>query len=95
LGKTPDARNEIISKVLQHLDKIDFALEDTEIDVLGDGIVRIVNNDNERVDLEIKNRNYNSDSQNKNNFESITSFIQGLFYCLPKLICGIIIGGKD
>jgi type I restriction enzyme M protein len=36
LGKTPDARNEIISKVLQHLDKIDFALEDTEIDVLGD-----------------------------------------------------------
>jgi type I restriction enzyme M protein len=36
LGKTPDARNEIIAKVLQHLDKIDFALEDTEIDVLGD-----------------------------------------------------------
>ena len=36
LGKTPEARNEIIAKVLQHLDKIDFALEDTELDVLGD-----------------------------------------------------------
>jgi len=36
LGKTPDARNEIIAKVLQHLDKIDFKLERTELDVLGD-----------------------------------------------------------
>ncbi len=36
LGKTPDARNEIIAKVLSHLDKIDFKLEDTEPDVLGD-----------------------------------------------------------
>jgi type I restriction enzyme M protein len=36
LGKTPDARNEIISKVLSHLDKIDFKLEQTELDVLGD-----------------------------------------------------------
>jgi type I restriction enzyme M protein len=36
LGKTPEARNEIISKVLSHLDKIDFQLEDTELDVLGD-----------------------------------------------------------
>jgi type I restriction enzyme M protein len=36
LGKTPDARNEIISKVLAHLDKIDFKLESTELDVLGD-----------------------------------------------------------
>lgn len=36
LGKTPEARNEIISKVLSHLDKIDFKLEDTELDVLGD-----------------------------------------------------------
>lgn len=36
LGKTPDARNEIIAKVLLHLDKIDFKLEDTELDVLGD-----------------------------------------------------------
>ena len=36
LGKTPDARNEIIAKVLSHLDKIDFKLEDTELDVLGD-----------------------------------------------------------
>ncbi|MCX6234437.1 MAG: type I restriction-modification system subunit M [Bacteroidetes bacterium] len=36
LGKTPEARNEIIAKVLSHLDKIDFKLEDTELDVLGD-----------------------------------------------------------
>lgn len=36
LGKTPEARNEIISKVLSHLDKIDFKLENTELDVLGD-----------------------------------------------------------
>jgi type I restriction enzyme M protein len=36
LGKSPDARNEIISKVLSHLDKIDFQLDHTELDVLGD-----------------------------------------------------------
>jgi type I restriction enzyme M protein len=36
LGKSPEARNEIISKVLSHLDKIDFKLEDTELDILGD-----------------------------------------------------------
>ena len=36
LGKSPDARNEIIAKVLSHLDKIDFKLESTELDVLGD-----------------------------------------------------------
>jgi type I restriction enzyme M protein len=36
LGKTPETRNEIIAKVLSHLDKIDFKLEDTELDVLGD-----------------------------------------------------------
>jgi type I restriction enzyme M protein len=36
LGKTPDARNEIVAKVLAHLDKIDFKLESTELDVLGD-----------------------------------------------------------
>ena len=36
LGKTPEARNEIISKVLSHLDKIDFELQDLESDVLGD-----------------------------------------------------------
>ena len=36
LGKTSEARNEIISKVLAHLDKIDFKLENTELDVLGD-----------------------------------------------------------
>ena len=36
LGKTPEARNIIIAKVLTHLDKIDFKLEHTELDVLGD-----------------------------------------------------------
>lgn len=37
LGKTPEARNAIIAKVLTHLDKIDFKLtEISEVDVLGD-----------------------------------------------------------
>jgi type I restriction enzyme M protein len=36
LGKQPEERNAIISKVLSHLDKIDFKIEDTEADVLGD-----------------------------------------------------------
>ena len=36
LGKTVDARNEIISKVLFHLDQIDFELENVDSDVLGD-----------------------------------------------------------
>ncbi|MEI6033006.1 MAG: type I restriction-modification system subunit M [Verrucomicrobiae bacterium] len=36
LGKTENQKNELISKVLSHLDKIDFQLADTEADVLGD-----------------------------------------------------------
>ena len=36
LGKTVEQRNEVISKVLAHLDKIDFQLEQSQIDVLGD-----------------------------------------------------------
>lgn len=36
LGKTEKSKNELISKVLTHLDAIDFRLDDTEIDVLGD-----------------------------------------------------------
>jgi type I restriction enzyme M protein len=36
LGRTPDSRNELISKVLAHLDNIDFQLENAERDVLGD-----------------------------------------------------------
>ena len=36
LGKTPESRNAIIAKVLGHLNKIDFKLEQTEADVLGD-----------------------------------------------------------
>ncbi|PJB57375.1 MAG: type I restriction-modification system subunit M [Bacteroidetes bacterium CG_4_9_14_3_um_filter_41_19] len=36
LGKTESAKNELIVKVLGHLDKIDFGLHDTESDILGD-----------------------------------------------------------
>jgi type I restriction enzyme M protein len=36
LGKTENQKNELIAKVLNHLDKIDFRLADTEADVLGD-----------------------------------------------------------
>lgn len=36
LGRTPDARNKLISRVLAHLDKIDFRLEASDSDVLGD-----------------------------------------------------------
>jgi len=36
LGRSTEARNSLIAKVLSHLDKIDFALEDTDADVLGD-----------------------------------------------------------
>jgi type I restriction enzyme M protein len=36
LGKTPEARNGIIAKVLSHLDKIDFKLQDSKVDILGD-----------------------------------------------------------
>lgn len=36
LGREAKQRNELIAKVLSHLDKIDFRLEETEADVLGD-----------------------------------------------------------
>lgn len=36
LGKNPDARNAKIAQVLIHLGNIDFHLENTEIDILGD-----------------------------------------------------------
>lgn len=36
LGRTVEARNTVIAKVLTHLDAIDFRLEDAEADVLGD-----------------------------------------------------------
>jgi type I restriction enzyme M protein len=36
LGRTEKAKNELIVKVLQHLNKIDFELENIEADVLGD-----------------------------------------------------------
>lgn len=36
LGKTVSQRNELISKVLVHLDKIDFKLADSRVDILGD-----------------------------------------------------------
>lgn len=36
LGKTVSDRSELIAKVLRHLDKINFQLENSQIDVLGD-----------------------------------------------------------
>lgn len=36
LGRSPDARNALIAKVLFHLDKIDFELAEADSDVLGD-----------------------------------------------------------
>lgn len=36
LGKTLKQKNEIIAKILSHLNQIDFKLEDTDSDVLGD-----------------------------------------------------------
>ncbi|WP_347374478.1 type I restriction-modification system subunit M [Aequorivita sp. Q41] len=36
LGRTVKAQNEIIAKIITHLDQIDFQLEDTESDMLGD-----------------------------------------------------------
>ena len=36
LGRTPKAKNALIAKILIHLNKIDFQLEDSESDVLGD-----------------------------------------------------------
>jgi type I restriction enzyme M protein len=36
LGKTEEQKNELIAKILAHLDKIDFRLEETDSDVLGD-----------------------------------------------------------
>lgn len=36
LGRTEDAKNKLIAKILVHLDDIDFALHDSDSDVLGD-----------------------------------------------------------
>ena len=36
LGRTPNARNALIAKILFHLDRIDFRLEEIEADILGD-----------------------------------------------------------
>ena len=36
LGKSPEARNTVIAKILYHLNEIDFKLEHSEMDVLGD-----------------------------------------------------------
>ena len=36
LGKTPETRDQLISKIILHLSEIDFKLEDHEADVLGD-----------------------------------------------------------
>ena len=36
LGKSEKQKNELIAKVLTHLDEIDFEIENTEVDILGD-----------------------------------------------------------
>lgn len=36
LGRSVEERNKLISKVLLHLDKIDFRLDDAKVDILGD-----------------------------------------------------------
>jgi len=36
LGKSENQKNELVVKILSHLDAIDFQLEDTEADILGD-----------------------------------------------------------
>jgi len=36
LGRTVKAKNEIIAKIITHLDEIDFKLKDSESDLLGD-----------------------------------------------------------
>ena len=36
LGRSPEARNNLLARVLAHLDKIDFELEEADSDVLGD-----------------------------------------------------------
>jgi len=36
LGRSPDARNKLIAKILSHLNEIDFELEQIDSDVLGD-----------------------------------------------------------
>lgn len=42
LGKTVSQRNELIGKVLVHLDKIDFKLADSRVDILGDAYEYLV-----------------------------------------------------
>lgn len=58
LGRTAEARNELISKVLLHLDKIDFALDEVESDVLGDAyeylIAQIAITENQRRTAALK-----------------------------------------
>jgi type I restriction enzyme M protein len=44
IGRTVGARNEVIVKILTHLDKIDFKLEDLESDILGDAYEYLIAN---------------------------------------------------
>jgi type I restriction enzyme M protein len=44
IGRTVGARNEIIVKILNYLDKIDFKLEEIESDVLGDAYEYLIAN---------------------------------------------------
>ena len=36
LGRSPEARNELIVRIMSHLDRIDFGLEESNADILGD-----------------------------------------------------------
>ena len=36
LGRTPEARNKLVVKILRHLDKVDFRISESSSDVLGD-----------------------------------------------------------
>ena len=36
LGKTENAKNELVVKIMSHLDEIDFEIDNTESDLLGD-----------------------------------------------------------
>lgn len=44
LGRTAAARNEIVVQILAYLDEIDFRLQDTEADVLGDAYEYLISN---------------------------------------------------
>jgi type I restriction-modification system DNA methylase subunit len=83
LGKTPEARNAIIAKVLSHLDKIDFKLEQTELDVLGDAyeylIAQFASGEEQHI------RRYFI--EDKNYLDAVIGLPANLFYGTPIPTC--------